>query len=83
MNGCVVYVHGDSMYAHVAMSQMTKLYGYHTLKMHGHDSIPMLAPSHIDYPKVDLKCIHWVIRQGLFLAKRKELYYIKKSFAIF
>ncbi len=25
------------------------------------DSIPLLAPSCIDYSKVDPKCVHWVI----------------------
>ncbi len=37
--------------------------------IYGLDSFPLLQSSHIDYSKVD----PGVIRQGLFLAKSKEL----------
>ncbi len=35
------------------------------------DSIPLLASSGIDYSNVDLKLLHSVVRQGLFLVKSK------------
>ncbi len=46
------------------------------------DSIPLLAPSSIDYSKVDHKWIHWVIRHGPISCKKQGITYIKSYFII-
>ncbi len=46
------------------------------------DTIPLLAPSRIDYSKVDHKLIHWVIKHGLMFCKKQVIMYIKSYFII-
>ncbi len=60
--------------------------GYFDLKaylVHGYNSIPMLAPSCVNYSKVVPKLIHLVIRQRPFLEKSNELRTLKTKFIFY